>query len=205
MEKLTKEQEIERNKELIKRFPWLMPRNRWTDKIPEDFDYSYTELDAMPDGWRDAFGIEMCEKIQSELEKFGYVDKFRITQIKEKYGGLRFYTGGVPIGKLSDEPDRVVELDECRYPECNHKIEYWKYDGKKGEKYIFSHYIILEKCNIDSIISEYEEKSYNICISCGEKATRVSLGYISPWCDECASKLDNFKTVAIEEYYSDEE
>ena len=33
-----------------------MPRNRWTGEVPEDYDYSYTELDSMPDGWRKAFG-----------------------------------------------------------------------------------------------------------------------------------------------------
>ena len=38
----------ESNQKLIERFPFLIPRNRWTGKIPEDYDYSYTELDSMP-------------------------------------------------------------------------------------------------------------------------------------------------------------
>ncbi len=46
----------ESNQKLIERFPFLIPRNRWTGKVPEDYDYSYTELDSMPDGWRKAFG-----------------------------------------------------------------------------------------------------------------------------------------------------
>ena len=37
----------EQNKKLIERYPFLMPRNRWTGKVPEDYDYSYTELDAI--------------------------------------------------------------------------------------------------------------------------------------------------------------
>ena len=37
----------ESNQKLIERFPFLMPRNRWTGKVPEDYDYSYTELDSM--------------------------------------------------------------------------------------------------------------------------------------------------------------
>ena len=52
----------ESNQKLIERFPFLIPRNRWTGKIPEDYDYSYTELDSMPDGWRKAFGSK-CVKI----------------------------------------------------------------------------------------------------------------------------------------------
>ncbi len=38
----------ESNQKLIERFPFLMPRNRWTGEVPEDYDYSYTELDSMP-------------------------------------------------------------------------------------------------------------------------------------------------------------
>lgn len=30
----------ESNQKLIERFPFLMPRNRWTGAVPEDYDYS---------------------------------------------------------------------------------------------------------------------------------------------------------------------
>ena len=82
------------NKQLIEKYPFLMPHNRWTDKVPENFDYSYTELDAMPDGWRIAFGEQMCEEIKEELIKANYLDKYRITDIKEKFGVLRWYDFG---------------------------------------------------------------------------------------------------------------
>ena len=52
----------ESNQKLIERFPFLIPRNRWTGKVPEDYDYSYTELDSMPDGWRKAFGEQMASR-----------------------------------------------------------------------------------------------------------------------------------------------
>ena len=73
----------ESNQKLIERFPFLMPRNRWTGEVPEDYDYSYTELDSMPDGWRKAFGEQMCEDIREELVRAEYLDQYRITQIKE--------------------------------------------------------------------------------------------------------------------------
>lgn len=82
------------NKKLIERYPFLLPRNRWTDEAQEDFDYSYTELDAMPDGWRKAFGEQMCEEIREELVRVGYLEKYRIAQIKEKFGSLRWYDFG---------------------------------------------------------------------------------------------------------------
>lgn len=74
------------NKYLCKTYPFLIPRNRWSgmritgaqnggywpgdpEAIPE-YDYEYTELDSMPEGWRIAFGIEMCEEIKQELLRF---------------------------------------------------------------------------------------------------------------------------------------
>lgn len=87
----------EYNKSLIEAYPFLRPRNRWTDKTAEDYDYTYTELDAMPEGWRIRFGEEMVEEISQELKKYNFEDRYRIVQIKEKWGGLRWYDGGVPI------------------------------------------------------------------------------------------------------------
>lgn len=68
----------ESNQKLIERFPFLIPRNRWTGKVPEDYDYSYTELDSMPDGWRKAFGEQMCEDIRDELVHAEYLNQYRI-------------------------------------------------------------------------------------------------------------------------------
>lgn len=87
---------IKENKKLIKEFPFLLPKNRYTGLVSHDYDYMYTELDDMPKGWRDAFGIEMCQKIKTCLEKANYVKKYSITQIKEKFGTLRWYDNGAP-------------------------------------------------------------------------------------------------------------
>lgn len=91
------------NRDLTSKYPWLIPINRWTGKEIPDYDYSYTELDDMPEGWRIAFGDQMCEEIHKELLKYNYVDKYKIVQIKEKYGTLRWYDNGHPIGKLSED------------------------------------------------------------------------------------------------------
>ena len=92
----------ESNQKMIERFPFLIPRNRWTGKVPEDYDYSYTELDSMPDGWRKAFGEQMCEDIREELVRAEYLDQYRITQIKEKYGTLCWYDFGCTERMLRD-------------------------------------------------------------------------------------------------------
>ena len=60
---------------------------------------SYTELDAMPCGWRRAFGIQMCKEIKRALLDAGgrkALRAYRIMDIKEKYGELRWYDEGSP-------------------------------------------------------------------------------------------------------------
>ena len=85
--------QIAYNKQLIEKYPWLLPRNVWTDKVEDNYDYSYTLLDEMPDGWRKAFGEQLCEELQQALLKDGEqaVKDYRIEQIKEKYAALRWY------------------------------------------------------------------------------------------------------------------
>lgn len=103
----------ERNRKLCERYPFLIPSNRWSgmriteaegggywpgdpEEIPE-YNYEFTELDDMPDGWRIAFGEQMCEELKQELLKSGgekALNDYRIVQIKEKYGYLRWYDNG---------------------------------------------------------------------------------------------------------------
>ena len=96
----------EYNKELCKRYPFLIPTNKWSgrritdgagywpgnpDEIPE-YDWEFTELDDMPDGWRKAFGEQLCEELKAALMESGKLEEYRITQIKEKFGALRWYS-----------------------------------------------------------------------------------------------------------------
>ena len=82
-------------KKLVERYPYLLPRNVWTDKIPEDYDYTYIKGLEIPKGWRKLF-FQMCEDIRRPLIDANYLDKFRFTQIKEKYNSLRCYHCGAP-------------------------------------------------------------------------------------------------------------
>lgn len=93
---MSSEEIIEKNKALVDDFPFLLPRNRWTGKVPDDYDYSYTELDAMPEGWRTAFGLQMCKELKEILVGAGALETYRIMDIKEKYGSLHWYDNGYP-------------------------------------------------------------------------------------------------------------
>lgn len=142
--------EVEQNKELILRYPFLLPRNVWTDKVDDDYDYSRTRLDEVEEGWKELF-LQMCEDIREPLIKADYLEKFRFSQIKEKYGTLRAYNFGAPK-------------------------------------------------EVHDIISKYERLSGETCIKCGAAATKISTGWISPYCDNCAEKISKYERfVDIEE------
>ena len=156
----------EENKRLCGTYPFLIPTNRFSgkrvncgekgfwpgspDEIPE-WDYEYTELDDMPDGWRIAFGEQMCAEIKQALLDEGgekLLDEYRIVQIKEKYGSLRWYDA-------------------------------WTTD------------------RIQQIIEKYENLSMRTCIDCGRPATRISRGWIAPYCDKCASPHREYDELKI--------
>jgi len=126
------------NKALCERYPFLIAHSVWADKPKEDYDYII--LDLMPSGWRRAFGIQMCEEIRKILIENDFLYDYRIDDIKEKYGELRWYDFGAPQ-------------------------------------------------EVYNITNKYRKLSRKICICCGQPATKISMGWISPWCDKCANKL----------------
>ena len=105
----------EYNKALCERFPWLIARTR--EDVPIE-GCELTLLDDMPRGWRIAFGEEMCERIQAVLEKGNFVNEYRITQIKEKFGGLRWYDNGGPIEIYDELQDIIEEYEEKSFLIC---------------------------------------------------------------------------------------
>ena len=88
----------EQNKQLIEIYPYLQPRNVWDDKIPEDYDYSFIRGQReLPDGWLRLF-LLYCKAIRPILVDNNYLNDFRFSQVKEKYGTLRLYNFGYPQG-----------------------------------------------------------------------------------------------------------
>ena len=73
------------NKELIKLYPFLRVRNKFTNEpAPEWVDF--TMIDDMPKGWRESFGIKMCEEIKELLIKENKFEEYQVMQVKEKFG-----------------------------------------------------------------------------------------------------------------------
>ena len=85
---------MEYNKALLEKYPWLTPYNVWTGKLDENYNYESTWADDIPDGWRLAFGDQMLEELSQLLKKYNIEKDYSIVQIKEKFGGLRWYDNG---------------------------------------------------------------------------------------------------------------
>lgn len=154
-ERMERRRIIRENKDLCERYPFLIPWNRWSGDPVPDYDYSYTELDNMPEGWRRAFGLRMCEDLRNALIDDNDLYRWRIVQLKEKYGSLRLY-------------DNAHKKDS----------------------------------QVPSIINKYEDLSMRTCIQCGAPATRMTTGWISPYCDKCCPSWDS---VPIDEYFKEDE
>lgn len=146
------------NKELIDKYPWLYIRRDYdfdtdTYSIPENPDYKCTWLDAMPDGWRKAFGEMMVEEIDNELRKHDFVDKFEILEVKEKYGELRMYCGGAPrevhriiqkyevisrnVCMVCGKPDVHIREDGWIWPQCRECYEKDDYHHLPYEEVVY--------------------------------------------------------------------
>jgi len=102
---------------LVNKYPFLMPKywnkDNMTYEADKDYDYTWTELDAMPDGWRKAFGEMMCEEIKEELIRCNCLDEYMIEEIKEKLGMLRWHDNGTPMGcNVSQIIDKYSVLSE---------------------------------------------------------------------------------------------
>lgn len=112
--------------QIIKEAPLLFSDDNGKPLCADTF---YIETD---DGW-----FNLVKDLSREIEKIAEkVDKVpRIRQIKQKFGGLRFY--------VSDSTDEM-----------------------------------------ESIITQFEIKSYHICEVCGEKGEVTNYGYIKTLCEK---------------------
>ena len=98
--KMHKKHIIKQNKLLVKHYPFLLPRNVFSDKVPSNYNYNYnynfTEYDSLLKGWKIGFGEFLLEELREACLKTGYLNRLRIFQWKEKYGSMRLYFNEAP-------------------------------------------------------------------------------------------------------------
>lgn len=114
--------------ELAKEYPFLLSNN-------------FNHIDDVPSGWLNIVK-EFLPKLKARLIEIDFLDKYKITQIKEKFGFIRWHD--------NTADDGVIKL-----------------------------------------VQELEQKSEKTCIICGEPAKYISLGWISPYCEDCKNHIQH--------------
>jgi hypothetical protein len=114
-----------RNYFLIRKYPFLLPRNVFDDSLSKDYDYSYTWYDALPVGWQKAFGMKFMKELKEELLKAGpeALKNYRILDCKEKYGELRWYDNGDTEG-MNKLIEKYSLLSTCYCIKCGKPVRY---------------------------------------------------------------------------------
>ena len=110
------------NKELIELYPFLRIRN-WLTNEPAPEWVDFTMIDDMPKGWRESFGIKMCEEIKELLIKENKFEEYQVMQIKEKFGELRWY-GNYTSPELSKILDKYTKLSRFTCENCGQTAKY---------------------------------------------------------------------------------
>ena len=81
---------VAENAALIAKFPFLLPLD-YHGKVPKDYDFTYTEVDMVPNGWHNLI-VNMSSEIIEYLRKQNFDSYlFHIDQLKEKFGSIRLY------------------------------------------------------------------------------------------------------------------
>lgn len=96
--------------ELIEQYPWLNPREDWSDDYIQFEDGEYwTLIDNLPEGWKEGFIEDMLAEIDEVLNEYDCVEDYRILDTMEWQGELKWKHAGFPF-EAKDDLDKIVKL-----------------------------------------------------------------------------------------------
>lgn len=103
---------------LLMEYPWLqMEEKEAINYLDIEEDKIYTFIDCAPSGWA-KLCEDLCAELKPLLEKVGYVDKYRLCQVKEKFGGLRWYEWDVPVAIHDEYCALIRKYEDLSYKTC---------------------------------------------------------------------------------------
>lgn len=168
---------ISYNKKLVKRYPFLLPRNCWTGKVSKNYDYSFTEYDCLYKGWKIGFGEFLLEELRDACLKTDFLNRLQILQWKEKYGGMRLYVNGAPkeVHDIIHKYEFISEYIcwKCGSPEATVVNDYgwylplckccWDKNNRKREKqgYSIRHWIDVADVYDIGLPEEYHVERFS--------------------------------------------
>jgi len=131
-------------------------------------------------GWFDIIK-DTSEKIQIELDKISPDAYCQFTQMKEKFGGLRWYT--------TTPEKRSIYRTIVRWWNYKVLVSYNKLLGKYVLKYkLYKLRLPYPRNPIEKLIDEAEELSYKTCEECGKPGITYTTGWHLTLCEEHAKE-----------------
>ena len=97
--------------ELIEQFPWLNPREDWSNDYIE-FDGEedvWTELDDLPEGWKEGFLEDMLTEIDEVLNEYDCVEDYRVLSASSFGGILKWQHAGF-VDEAREDLNRIVKM-----------------------------------------------------------------------------------------------
>lgn len=137
---------------------------------------------------------ELCETYKFLIPRNRFTDEpdtsYKFTELDIWPKGWRLAFGEKFCKDLKDACIKTNCLDDIRILDCKEKFGYL--------------HIYLNGYNkeIRDVISKYSQLSKHTCINCGKPATKITTGWISPFCDDCID-LVNDSYVNIEDWFDD--
>lgn len=124
------------NKQLTDLFPFMRPRDAWSGKdltTDPDFDWTWTLINEIPNGWRKAFGWRMLNELSAVMDGETFTDwegeelplneNYYPVQIKEKFGELRWYSNFY-IEKIEEVIRKYQDLSRRTCVNCGRPARY---------------------------------------------------------------------------------
>ena len=103
---------------LLMKYPWLrIKENEAINYLDIEEDKIYTYIDCAPSGWA-KLCEDLCAELKPLLEKVDYVDKYKLCQVKEKFGGLRWYEYDVPAAIYDEYNALIRKYEDLSYKTC---------------------------------------------------------------------------------------
>lgn len=187
------------------KYPFLYPRNRFTD-------LHYTNWDLhkyLKDLYTKAYIIDPVNYTTKTKNIFYvlwyYIIQFIYEWICPLFHCIPTYTewDAIPTGwKKAFGDEFLKELGDAykKLPRKERKhVRILQIKEKYGELCVY----INGSQEMQNVIEKYCTKSYYVCIDCGKPATKLTGGYICPYCDNCVGNRwvncvregDNWKVI----------
>lgn len=174
------------------RFPFLYPRNRFSG-----LHYNNWKIkDKIKDLWNEAvvYGLNPKNKYTPTIVNYGSYCGYQILKFYHDYilqiiHCIPTYTeldGMEPGWRKAFGIQMCKEIKKSLLKTGGLKLLYYYRIADIKEKWgmlVWSDFGSPK--DVQDIINKYESISYKTCIVCGKPATKISTGWISPYCDNC--------------------